>query len=268
MTKHGSESGAAARKSLGCAPARKGAGCQAEASQWLPVLMISHIRGSDPGHVGQWLASHGYSFETRYPRYGEPLPETLENYAGVVVFGGPMSATDSEDYLAREIDWLDVPLREHKPLLGICLGAQLLAFKLGGEVRFQSEGFLEVGYHPIRATEEGSALMAWPEQVYHWHREGFTLPGDAVRLAQGAIFENQAYRYGDRAFGVQFHPEVTHSIMNRWTTLARQRLAMPGAKPWVNHVNDHLQYGLQVRRWIDEFLTLWINIGPDGCDPR
>ncbi len=231
-----------------------------------PVLAIIHIPEGEMGHLGRWLLAQGYGLDVRRPRYGDPLPETLAEHSGVVVFGGPMSATEPEDYMRRELDWLDVPLAEERPYLGVCLGAQMLALKLGGEVGFHAEGMVETGYQPIRPTAEGAALMDWPSHVYHWHREGFTLPRSAVRLAEGEIFENQAFRHGARAFGVQFHPELSHRIMTRWTAHASQRLALPGARPRAEHISGHLRHGPQVRQWLDRFLRLWIGLEEEHAE--
>ena len=97
-----------------------------------PVLIILHQERSSPGRVGHLLLEKGFSLDIRRPVLGDPLPATLEDHAGAVVFGGPMSANDDEDFIRREIDWLSVPLSENKPFLGICLGAQMLVRHLGG----------------------------------------------------------------------------------------------------------------------------------------
>ena len=226
-----------------------------------PVLVVSHTHKGEAGHVGRLLTARGHELDIRRPCFGDALPETLGQHGGAVIFGGPMSAMEPEDHIDREIDWLDVPLRENKPLFGICLGAQMLARKLGGDVRFHEAGMVETGYYPISPTPAGAELVDWPSHVYHWHREGFTLPDGAVRLAEGTVFENQAFRYGEAAFGVQFHPEVTHRIMNRWTTLARQRLAMPGARPRAEHIAGHMKHSADVHRWLDAFLGIWLATG-------
>src|SRR5262245_40127124 len=82
----------------------------------LPILTILHQEHSTPGRVGQTLRNMGYALDIRRPRFGDPLPQTMHEHAGAIVFGGPMSANDEDDYVRREIDWLAVPLREQKPL--------------------------------------------------------------------------------------------------------------------------------------------------------
>ncbi len=96
-----------------------------------PVLIILHQESSTPGRVGNALRALGYALDIRRPRFGDSLPATMDGHSGAVIFGGPMSANDGDDYISREIDWIGVPLRENRPFLGICLGAQMLARHLG-----------------------------------------------------------------------------------------------------------------------------------------
>jgi GMP synthase (glutamine-hydrolysing) len=222
------------------------------------ILIIIHRRESQPGAVGQWLTANGYCLDIRCHRFGDPLPPTLADHAAAIVFGGPMSANDPDDYVRAEIDWLAVPLRENKPYFGICLGAQMLAKQLGAEVARHQDNLIEAGYYPIAPSEEGAALMPWPEAVYQWHNEGFGLPVGARRLATNASFENQAIQYGEKAFGVQFHPEMTLAMIHRWTTSAGHRLVAPGAQSPREHIIAHHIYGARQRSWLDRFLRLWL----------
>ncbi len=111
------------------------------------------------------------------------------DHAGAVIFGGPMSANDPDDFVRREIDWIAVPLREQRPFLGICLGAQMLAMQLGARVAPHPEGRAQIGYYPIRPTAAGHAICPnWPDHVYHWHREGFELPARCRIAGRGQRF--------------------------------------------------------------------------------
>ena len=226
----------------------------------LPVLLIMHHMESSAGHVGHWLLANGFPLDIRRPRFGDALPETLEDHSGAVIFGGPQSANDSDDFIKNEIDWIGVALKEEKPLLGICLGAQMLALHLGGQVRAHREKYVECGYYPIMPTRQGAAMMNWPAQVYQWHTEGITAPQTSVLLAEGERFRQQAFQFGP-AFGLQFHPEVTQSSMSRLVTRSAFHLDMPGAR----HVNEHLsgyhRYGPRQRQWLGEFLAAWVGIG-------
>ena len=223
-----------------------------------PILIILHQEHSTSGRVGHHLRLLGYGFDVRRPRFGDPLPETMREHAAAIIFGGPMSANDKDDFIVREIDWIGVPLKENKPFLGICLGAQMCARALGGRVAPHRDGHAEIGYYPIRPTAAGLAIVdPWPEQVYQWHREGFDLPDGAELLAESDMFEVQAFRYG-RAYALQFHPDVTHAMMHRWTTRGHNRLEMPGAKPRAAHFTDRAVYDYSSRAWLNVFLERWI----------
>lgn len=224
-----------------------------------PILIVLHQEHSTPGRVGNYLRKGGHALDIRRPRFGDPLPETMANHAGVVVFGGPQSANDSDDYIRREIDWINVPLKENAPFLGICLGAQMMAMTLGGKVDFHPEGQVEVGYYPIRPTEAGRGVCElWPDHVYQWHREGFDLPPGSTLLAEGDTFPCQAFRHGERAFGIQFHPEVTHKMMCKWTITGAHRMELPGAKQRAAHFEDRWVYDYGMQTWLMNFLDHWL----------
>jgi GMP synthase (glutamine-hydrolysing) len=223
-----------------------------------PVCIVLHQERSDPGHVGQWFRRNGYTLDVRKPRYGDPLPTTLEEHCGAVIFGGPMSANDKDEFIGRETEWIGVALREKKPYLGICLGAQMLANHLGAKVGFHPDEMVEIGYYPILTTEEGSRFGRFPDHVYQWHREGFELAHGARLLAtsQGA-YPNQAFAFGS-AIGVQFHPEITYLQVHRWTSFAKSRMSMKGACQRHEHIDGHIQYAAQVQAWLDRFLRRWV----------
>lgn len=228
-----------------------------------PVLIVLHQEHSTPGRVGRLLVERGYPLDIRRPRFGDPLPDTLAEHTGAVIFGGPMSANDPDDFVKTEIDWIRVPLAEKKPFLGLCLGAQMLAKHLGAGVWQHPDGRAEIGYYPLLPTPAGQAFgedlgAPWPTHVYHWHREGFDCPSGAETLASGDDFPTQAIRVGEAAFGLQFHPEVTHAMICRWTVVAAERLSTPGAQDRIRQINGRLQYDPHVRLWLDAFLDHWL----------
>lgn len=218
------------------------------------ILIILHQERSSAGRVGQMLEKAGFELDIRKHALGDPLPETLAEHAGAVIFGGPMSANDDEDYVRREIDWHAVPLAENKPYLGICLGAQMLVRHLGGTVQSHPDGMAEIGWYPLRATQAGSTLMDWPDMVYHFHREGFTLPDGAELLATAEAYPNQAFRYGDNAWAVQFHAELTQVMMQRWVVHGAHRFDMPGAQLGREHLRGRVLYDQHLRAWLAQFL--------------
>ncbi len=225
------------------------------------ILIVVHQPTSTPGRVGMALQRRGFDLDVRRPCLDHPLPESTRDYAGVVVFGGPMSANDDVElpFIRRELDWFDVPLKEETPFLGICLGCQMLARTLGGTVAPHEDGWAEIGYYPIDVTAAGTKLMnEWPDYVYQWHREGFTTPKDSEILVTTEMFGNQAFRYGQSAFGVQFHAELTLAMMHRWTTKGRERLKMPGTHPRDAHFEGRQVHDGAVKDWLERFLDLWL----------
>ncbi len=225
------------------------------------VLIVLHQAHSTPGRVGAILQGLDVRLDIRRPCLGEALPSTLPDHDGAIVFGGPMGANDDCDWVRREIDWLATPLREGKPFLGICLGAQMLARQLGARVFTYPDRRGEVGYTRIAPTPHGDQLCAapFPRSVYQWHFDGFDLPAGARLLAAGgADFPNQAYAYGARAIGLQFHPEVTYHMMCRWTTLGHERLVRPGAQPRQRHLDGWFQHDGMVANWLTTFLSSWL----------
>ncbi|PPJ45289.1 GMP synthase [Rhizobium sp. KAs_5_22] len=222
-----------------------------------PVLIVLHQERSSPGRVGQMLIEKGFPLDIRRPVLGDRLPSTLEAHAGAVVFGGPMSANDPDPFVRTETDWLAVPLKENKPYLGICLGAQMLVRHLGGKVEAEPEGRVEIGWYPIHPTEHGRLLMRnWPKMVYHFHREGFDLPQGCQLLAEGDVYRNQAIRYGDNAWGLQFHAELTRAMMQRWVVHGAHRFIMPNAQQGRDHLEGRMIFDGPLKAWLSEFLHL------------
>lgn len=222
----------------------------------LPILIVLHQERSSPGRVGQLLVEKGYALDIRRPVLGDPLPETLAHHSGAVIFGGPMSANDPEPFVAQEIDWISVPLKENKPYLGICLGAQMLVRHLGGKVGSHRDGLTEIGWYPLRPTEHGRLLMKWPSMVYQFHREGFDLPRDVKLLAEGDAYPHQAIRYGENAWGVQFHAELTRAMMQSWVVRGASRFVMPNAQQGREHLEGRMIFDAPLKAWLHEFLDL------------
>jgi GMP synthase (glutamine-hydrolysing) len=224
-----------------------------------PVLIVVHQIHSNPGHVGHWFRRNGHPLDIRRHFDGDPLPQTLRDHCGAVIFGGPQSANDKIPHIRREVDWVGVALNEEKPFLGICLGAQMLAHHLGARVDHCRHGSVEIGYHELAPTPEGVASGGMPERAFQWHREGFEVPHGARLLARGSeAYPNQAFSYGPAAVGVQFHPEITYTQVNRWSGGNSVRLLLRGAKPRPQHLQDHLVHAPTVHGWLDGFLSRWV----------
>ncbi len=234
---------------------------QAHRTAGKPILVVLHQLQSTPAHVGRSLQLMGHRLDIRRPRFGDPLPETLEHHDGAVIFGGPQSANDPDDFIKIETDWISVPLREHKPFLGICLGAQMFARLLGAEVRTDAHDRVGIGYHPVQPLAPAIGGIDWPTTVYQWHREGFDMPTDAELLVRSdTAFENQAFRYGSGT-AIQFHPEITFLQVCRWSGKSPGRLAEPCAQDRPSQLLGHITYAPAVHRWREAFLSDWLRSG-------
>lgn len=222
------------------------------------ILIILHQSTSTPGRIGTLLENRGYKLDIRRPALGDQLPQSLKGkFDGAVMFGGPMSANDDEDFIKYEKDWIQIPLKENIPFVGICLGAQLLACSLGGSIKIKDH--VEIGYYPIVPTEYGEKLLKWPPFVHQWHREWMQPPKNSKILAFGNDGEPQAFRYADNAFGIQFHSELTLAMLNRWLVKAEHRLILDGAQDRKNHFEGRFMHDHHVKTWLNDFFDLLLN---------
>ncbi len=223
------------------------------------ILTLIHKETTVPGLVGRKLNELGYELDICAPIFGEPLPDDLENYAAVLVFGGPMSVNDDEPYLHKEMAWIRQVIDTGIPYFGICLGAQMLAKVLGAKVQTHGNALEEIGYYPVYATAAGEALFPPYMKMYQWHKDGFDLPEGAVLLATGDDFPNQAFRWGDNAYGVQFHPEMTADMVDFWTTQGAHLLGAPNAQSRTEQRAGYAQYSAGVEQWLETFLKNWLS---------
>ena len=179
------------------------------------LLAIQHVPWEGPHRILD--ACGALHVQTVKPLAGQPLP-AHEEVAGAVVMGGPMNVDEVERFpaLAAEREWLAEAVRRELPLLGICLGAQLLARALGAEVR-AGEG-PEIGFAPVEVSDPEDPVLgglAPSTDVLHWHGDVFDLPAGAQPLASSARTEHQAFRAGN-AWGVLFHPEADFALVEAW----------------------------------------------------
>jgi GMP synthase (glutamine-hydrolysing) len=179
------------------------------------LLFIQHVPWEGPHRILD--VCNGLAERTVKPLAGQRLP-SHEEIAGAVVMGGPMNVDEVERHpqLVIEREWLTEALRRDTPLLGICLGAQLLARALGTEVR-AGEG-PELGFAPVEILDPDDPLLgplAPSTTVLHWHNDAFDLPEEAQHLARSERTEVQAFRRGN-AWGVLFHPEADFALLEAW----------------------------------------------------
>lgn len=186
------------------------------------IYAIQQLATEPLGIIGEALEAGG--IEADYIRVfeGEPVPNDMNGASGLLVMGGPMGVYEQNEYpfLSDEIRLIERALRAEKPVLGICLGSQLLATALGAEVRKADRK--EIGWFPVSLTEAAGSDRLFSEiedsfMSYHWHGDVFDLPGGALSLASSARTKCQAFAYGNGAYGFLFHLEATKKIVEDMT---------------------------------------------------
>lgn len=186
-----------------------------------PILVLQHVPHEGIGSLETYLAEAG--LPVQYIKLFDVVPDSLEleNAAALIVMGGPMNVDEVEKFpfLAKEIEWLREATARNMPVLGICLGSQLLAKSLGARV--YAHGVKEIGWYELELTVEAEAdpLFAGSkptETVFQWHGDTFDLPPGSVHLARSERCRHQAFRWGRNAYGFQFHIEMTPDMVESW----------------------------------------------------
>lgn len=172
---------------------------------------LQHVPFEGLGSIAPWLKNAGYEISCTQFFNTEELPE-IADIDFLIVMGGPMSVNDGQEYpwLTLEKQFIKNAVEAEIPVLGICLGAQLIASAMGAKV-FQNS-VKEIGWYPVRAVKpKRNSVFQFPEEtdVFHWHGETFSLPDDATQIARSEGCANQAFQIGNNIIGLQFHLETT-----------------------------------------------------------
>lgn len=188
------------------------------------VVFLKNTTAEGPGTMEEYVKSRKMPFSIIDLSLGEALP-SIESFTHLVVLGGPMAVYEMHlyPYLREEARFIERAAGSGKSILGVCLGSQMLAHVLGAKVYAGPEK--EIGWYEVALTDDGmkdkcmSSLSIGGRnraEVFQWHGDTFDLPSGAVRLASSEIYPNQAFRYGERIYGLQFHIEVTPRIVTGW----------------------------------------------------
>ena len=186
-----------------------------------PWVVLQHVAYEGPGAIAGAVADAGADLLVVRLDRGERVPEAnaVAGMRGLVVMGGPMGVYDELPWLVPERTLVRSAVEAGLPVLGVCLGAQQLAAALGGTVTDGPVPECGVGEVHLTSDAIGDPLFGpapSPLPCIHWHGDTFSLPERAVRLAGNEAYENQAFRFGRRAYGLQFHVEVTGSLVAHW----------------------------------------------------
>lgn len=219
------------------------------------VILIRHDDGPDDDRALAFFRTNGFKAEIVRPFAGEALPALDETIHGSIIYGGPFNVFDTElhPFLREEYRWIEASLAADRPLLGICQGAQQIAWHFGARVGPADAGHQEFGCYRIDPAPDAGEFLPQPIWVTQNHYHTFDIPHGATRLASSALFENQAFRIGRNVYALQFHPEVSRATFGRWQARdgAYQR---PGVQPQAEQ-NSLLDQHFEMQGlWFDTLL--------------
>lgn len=238
-------------------------------SEAMRVLVIENYSGTDVGEMAGTFADRGVTLDVVQAFNGSPLPTNTDDHDGMIVLGGDQNALDDtgSPYFPRLLDLMRTFDTARRPVLGICLGAQLLARAHGGGNIVGQ--ILEFGFIPVTPTAVGrddplTSSLDPDVPIFEWHSDTFTLPPGATHLAASAAYENQAYSVGNVSYGTQFHFEVGRTLAERWSTthsgyLDAQR---PGWRPQIEKELE--QHEAEARAFCTNFTNRWIDLVADA----
>jgi len=197
------------------------------------IWVLQHHPAENLGAIADALEEAALAWQYVRVFDGQPIPSEMKGAGGLIVMGGPETVyqLDRYPYLRDEMRLIENALKENRPILGVCLGSQLLAATLGATVRRGESR--EIGWYTVRLAEaarDDRLMRGLPAEFVsaHWHSDVFDLPSGAVALASSEKTEIQAYRYGDKAYGLLFHAEMTAEIIEALVSQFRDGLARAG----------------------------------------
>ena len=187
-----------------------------------PVAIFRYARTEGPGHFATFLAEHGLQFRLIRLDEGEPVPESCEDFSGLGFMGGPMSANDEYPWTRPVLELMRCAVSEGVPVIGHCLGGQMLSRALGGVVGLNP--VKEIGWVPVKIEESPLAARWFGDgsrgfTTFQWHQDTFSIPPGGERILTGQHCANQAYVVDDRHLGMQCHVEVTAEMIDTWCTV-------------------------------------------------
>jgi len=234
-----------------------------------PVAIFRHTHTEGPGYFATFLDAHSIPWKSIHVDEGAPIPATASQFSGICLMGGTISVNDPLPWIVHSCHLISEAMALNIPVIGHCLGAQLMSKALGGTVK--PNKFKEIGWGTARAEDNAEAL-AWlgnaldasrNATVFHWHGETFSIPHGATRILSSAYCANQAFVMGPH-LGMQCHVEMTEDMIDTWskgwTRETRGIDPLPDSIQTPKLMRDELRYRLPaMRRVAEQLYSVWIS---------
>ena len=194
------------------------------------ILIFRHVAGEGPGYFARFLECHGIPYRLVRIDQNDSIPDSIAHASALVFMGGPMSVNDDLPWLEKEFGLIRQAIDADMPVLGHCLGGQLMSKALGGEI--SANPVREIGWLPVQQVDNAAARSWFPGldpefEVFHWHGETFTLPPGASHILKSTACTNQAFAIG-RSLGLQCHVEMLPKMISDWAHASREEIKNPG----------------------------------------
>ena len=228
------------------------------------IAIIKNVKEEGPGSIETYLKKYRIPYKIFEAQEGE-LPFSLDDYTGLIVMGGPMGVYEMEQYpyLRGVAQIIEKAINKNLKVLGICLGAQLIAHVLGAKVfkgPKEEIGWFEVELTPqgledplmlSLATHPATGQISKKFKVFQWHGDTFDLPSGAIHLARSTLYENQAFKFDQKVYALQFHVEVTKNIIAQWfEDFPLKNVILKESE------EIYIEYSLRAKNFYDKFFTL------------
>jgi len=204
-----------------------------------PVAILRHAKSEGPGYFATYLEERSIPCRLIAVDAGEPLPRNAGRFSGLALMGGPMSVNDDLPWIARVLELICDAVRRDLPVLGHCLGAQLMAKAFGAAVG--ATPAKEIGWGRVDVADNAVAREWFGElqafEAFHWHGETFSIPPGATRVLGNALCANQGFALG-KHFGLQCHVEMTAPLVRSWCELGRDEIEAGAASPGVQRPEE------------------------------
>ncbi|MBW8458541.1 MAG: type 1 glutamine amidotransferase [Thiobacillus sp.] len=229
-----------------------------------PVLILRHFPIEGPGYFTTFLDRHGIPWQLVRIDAGDAVPDKLNGISGICLMGGPMSVNDDLPSIPPELALIRQAVAAAIPVIGHCLGGQMMAKALGGTVG--ANPVKEIGWADVRITDADAARpwlgdAATPMPAFHWHGETFTLPPGATRILESTWCANQAFVLDDRHIGMQCHVEMTPELIASWCEHGADEIAAsdsPGVQSPAAIQADLPARIAQLHQLADKIYSRWI----------